>query len=142
VYDGPGTERGETLNPAALGSLSPEAWSELRLVVAPCFRLHQFGHPVHEYWSARKDGGEPAPSAPRSIKLAINRRDYVVEKRELADAEFVLLEEITRGASLADAIAAAMESAADATLVESQIGGWFARWSSDGYFCTFTNHSD
>ncbi len=139
VYDGPGMEHGGRLNPAELGNTPPAAWSQLRLTLAPCLRLHRFDHPVHEYWADRKDGGEPAPCGPRSTKLAINRRDYVVEQCELADAEFELLSEIARGASLSEAIAAALASAAEGALVESQIGAWFARWAGDGYFSEFSD---
>jgi hypothetical protein len=141
VYDGPGTERGGTLNPAELGNIPPGAWGQLRLTLAPSLRLHEFDHAVHEYWAARKDGGEPAPCGPRSTKLAINRRDYVVERCELSDAEFALLTEIARGASLAEAIAVALASVAEPELVESQIGAWFARWAGEGYFSEFSDPS-
>jgi Putative DNA-binding domain len=141
VYDGPGTEHGGTLNPAELGNIPAEAWSHLRLTLAPCCRLHRFDHPVHEYWADRKDGGEPEPCGPRSTKLAINRRDYVVERCELTDAEFALLSEIARGASLSEAIAVALASAAQRAQVESQIGAWFARWAGEGYFSRFSDGS-
>ncbi|MEX0679626.1 MAG: DNA-binding domain-containing protein [Pirellulales bacterium] len=135
VYDGPGTERGGTLDPTEVAEIPPTAWNRLRLVVAPCLRLHRFGHPVHEYWAARKDGTEPAPCGPRATWLAVNRRDFVVERRELAGAEFTLLAEIAGGATLAQAIAAAIApSTPEDGPVEPRLGAWFARWAGDGYF--------
>jgi len=139
VYDGPGTEQGGALEVEELGRIAPEAWGELRLTLSPCFRLHQFDHPVHEYWSARKDDCEPEPCQRRSTKLAIHRRDFVVEHRELADAQFALLGEIARGASLSEAISAAFASDAE---VESQLGGWFAQWAGDGYFSAVSDQPD
>lgn len=135
VYDGPGTERGGTLNPSELAKIPPTAWNRLRLVAAPCLRLHQFDHPVHEYWAGRKDGGEPVPCGPRATRLAINRRDYVVDRHELVVAEFTLLSKIAAGESLAQAIATALESSTpEDAPVEQQISVWFARWAGDGFF--------
>lgn len=133
VFDGPGTERGGTLQAGELAQMPPAAWNEMRLVPAPCLRVHCFDHPVHEYWSGWKDEQQPAAGQPRATHLAIHRRDYVVEHRELSGGEFALLAEIVGGASLAQAIARAVESAGGEPL-ESRIGETFARWAGDGYF--------
>lgn len=138
VYDGPGTERGETLSADQLAQIAPSAWDELRLVMAPSVRLVRYDHPVHEYWAERKDGGQPPPPAVRPSWLAIRRQDYIVERSELSSGEFALLAEIARRATLTEAIAAAMDPASPhAADVESQLGGWFARWAADGYFAGF-----
>jgi hypothetical protein len=134
VYDGPGTEEGALLQPDELARIAPSQWDRLRLRLAPCLRLARFDHPVHEYWAARKDGGEPGPSVPRPAWLAIHRRDYVVEPAEVSCAEFALLAAIAEGETLWGAIAAALAAApADADL-EARLGDWFARWTSAGYF--------
>lgn len=134
VYDGPGTEGGGALDPDALQQLPPEAWGELQLWVAPSLRLHRFEHPVHVYWTRRKDDEEPEPCEPQPTKLALSRQDYVVERAELSDAEFALLEQIVAGATLGEAIGAAIEAAGDGERVETQIGNWFANWTGRGYF--------
>jgi hypothetical protein len=134
VYDGPGTEGAETLSPDALAAVLPEAWGGLRLTVAPSLRLLEFAHPVHESWAARKDGGEPAPPEPRRSWLAVHRRDFMVERAELLAAEHAVLTAIATGASLADALAAVAGTPA----LESQLGGWFARWTAAGYFTGLT----
>jgi len=135
VYDGPGTERLGALSPAELSRIPRAKWNDLRLIAAPCLRLHVFSHPVHEFWAARKDGGEPAPCEPSPTRLAINRRHYVVERHELAEAEFLLLSRLVGGAPLGDAVRAVLELLpAEAATLESQIGSWFARWAQEGYF--------
>jgi hypothetical protein len=135
VYDGPGTEHGEALRPEDLANIALPAWEELRLVVAPCLRLEPFDHPVHEYWAARKDGGEPCPPGPLPTRLAIYRRDFVVEHRELADVEFPLLSAIAAGSTLAQAIAAAIDSSTrGGAEFEGSLAEWFRHWAADGYF--------
>jgi hypothetical protein len=135
VYDGPGTERSGTFSATDVAGMQPETWANLRLVAAPCLRLFQFEHPVHQFWAARKDGGEPTACQPRPTALAVSRRDYVVERQELAEAEFALLERLVRGETVGQAIAAALESSpSQGQMVERQIGRWFARWASAGYF--------
>jgi hypothetical protein len=138
VYDGPGTEGGAALTPERLATIAPSSWDELRLIAAPSLRLERFDHPVHAYWAARKDGGEPPASPPRPTWLAVFRRDYVVEHSELSSDEFALLSAIASGASLSQAIAATMASSRPGGAdLESRLGGWFARWASDGYFVGF-----
>jgi hypothetical protein len=138
VYDGPGTERGKTLSPDQLARLAPAAWDEVRLIAAPCLRLERFEHPVHEFWAARKDGGQPPASAPRPTWLAIHRRDYVVERSELPRDAFALLAQIARGATLSQAIAAALASSTTGGAnLETQLAGWFAQWAADGFFVGF-----
>jgi hypothetical protein len=135
VYDGPGTEQSGMLSATEVAQIPPAKWADLRLVAAPCLRLHVFAHPVHEFWMARKDGGKPAACEPRPTWLAINRRNYLVERHELSEAEFLLLTRLVGGATLEEAVRATIESLpAGASSIESQISGWFARFARDGYF--------
>ncbi len=133
VYDGPGTEHDGPLDANHLAELAPEAWGDLRLIAAPCLRLHRFDHAVSGYWGAQKDGAEPSMGMPRPSWLAIGRRDFVVERHELTEPQFAILEAIVGGDPLAKAIAnAAQREAGD---IENQIGGWFADWMGAGFFC-------
>jgi hypothetical protein len=132
VFDGPGSEGHPPLDRAKLAHIPPADWGRLRLVTAPSLKLRRFEHPVHTYWSALKEGLEPAAPEPRAVQLAISRRDFVVERRELSPSEFALLEQLVAGATLADAIALASERA-DASAVERSLAEWFADWTRDLY---------
>ncbi len=142
VYDGPGTETCGSLCPEQLAALAPEAWPEIRLVPAPCLRLFSFGHDVSGYWGARKDELTPPAPMPRRHWLAICRRDYVVERYELDQPRFVLLEALVEGARLAEALAAASNHAASrrttADAFEARLTTWFAQWMAGGFFATLT----
>jgi hypothetical protein len=135
VYDGPGTEKSGAFDPSAVARIPAEKWNDLRLVAAPCVRLHRFRHAVHEFWEARKEGGAPTACEPHATRLAITRRNYVVERHELGEAEFALLGALVGGMALGEAIVAALGALpADAPSIESQLGEWFARWTGGGYF--------
>lgn len=135
VYDGAGTEQTGALDPVRLAALEPEAWQEIRLAPAPCLRLLAFGHDVSGYWGDRKDDLEPAMPPPERHWLAICRRDFMVERYELDEPQFVLLEALARGETLPAAIAAA-SAAAPVTELEARLSGWFAGWMAGGFFAT------
>ncbi len=135
VYDGPGTEQSGPLDASLLTELPAEAWGDLRLIAAPCLRLHQFAHPVSAYWGAQKDGANPRGGEPKPSWLAINRREFVVERHELSAVQFALLEALAEGSPLAQALdaAAALPEAAEEE-IEAQLGPWFAGWMAAGFF--------
>ncbi len=134
VFDGPGTEQSGTLAAADLGSMAPEQWATARLVAAPCLRLHQFEHPVSDFWEDCTGGAEPAACEPRRDWLAINRRDYVVERHALSGEQHSLLSGMVAGQPLAAAIERAAAATQDAEAFETQLGGWFADWAAHGFF--------
>ncbi|MCZ6795051.1 MAG: DNA-binding domain-containing protein, partial [Planctomycetota bacterium] len=51
VFDGPGSERSGTLQPADLESISADDWPRCRLELVPCLRLLEFRYPVNEYYT-------------------------------------------------------------------------------------------
>jgi len=134
VYDGPGTERGGSLDPAALLAIGPDAWGEVRLTPAPCLRLHALGHDVSSFWGEAKDGSAPAAPRPERAWLAITRRDYVVERHALSEPQFVLLSALCEGEPLSVAIERALSKEADPAALLGQLGQWFAVWAAHGFF--------
>jgi Putative DNA-binding domain len=135
VFDGEGTERGGTLQAAELAQIPLERWDGMRLRPAPCLRVRQFEHPIHEYWTAWKDECQPDACRPRATRLAIHRRDYVVEHHELSGGQFAMLAQIVGGASLARAIGRAVASVGpDEEPLEPRLGKTFACWAEAGYF--------
>jgi hypothetical protein len=133
VYDGPGTEASGALEPASLAALEPEAWQEIRLRSAPCLRLFAFDHDVSSYWGDRKDELSPVAPAAERHWLAICRREFVVERFELDEPQYVLLDALVRGETLPAAISVASSRAPVAEL-EASLAGWFAGWMAGGFF--------
>ncbi len=135
VYDGPGTEQSGPLDASRLADLPADAWGDLRLIAAPCLRLHRFAHSVSAYWGAQKNGEEPRVGGPEPSWVAINRREFVVERHELSPVQFALIEALADGKALSQAIAAAAAlPEAEIANVESQLGPWFAGWMAVGFF--------
>jgi hypothetical protein len=128
VFDGRGVEGEPLFDAAALAAISTERWLQTRLMPVPCLRLLRLRTPAHEYYSAARDGREPAPPAPRDTFLAVTRREYVVRHHPLHPAEFTVLEALVAGRTVGEAIETA------AALSAALLGGWFQRWAANGFF--------
>lgn len=135
VYDGPGIERGGALDPESLSQIDAADWENVRLVLAPCVRLCQFEHPVHEVWAAAKDGAMPEACAARSCRVMIHRRHYVVERHELSAGQFALIEALADGCSLAESIGRGLRETGLPTDDSARLlHAWFADWMRLGIF--------
>ena len=134
VFDAVGTERGGALTAEDLARVPAEGWADLRLKLAPCVRLHVFEHPVHEFWSAVKQGESPSALTPRATRLALGRRNFQVERQELSPLEFALLAGIAAGSPLGPAIAAAVETLGEDEPLTADLSRSFARWATAGLF--------
>jgi hypothetical protein len=135
VFDSPGTEDRPLFDARQLTRISAADWPTLRLVAAPCLRLRTLAHPIHAYWNALKGGGRPSPPVARETFLAINRRDYAIERHELTGGQFALLASLCQGDALAEAIAAAVRATGgDGGTLERELREWFAQWTRLGFF--------
>lgn len=135
VFDGPGAERLELLDPRQLASIGPDRWADVRLTCVPCLRIVEFDFPVQEYYLALRRGEEPLPPERRATRLAITRRDYVVRHRPLAEQEAAILRALHAGTSIGEAIEPAMpHTETELPAFAAQLQAWFRLWSSEGYF--------
>ncbi len=135
VFDGPGIETIEALSVETLLAVPEARRSEMRLVPAPCLRLMQFSYPVHQYATAVRNGLKPEAPVPEPTWLVITRRDYVVRRLPVACAAYSILERLAAGASLGEAIeAAVLASAATSLPTADQLWSWFRDWILSGYF--------
>jgi hypothetical protein len=138
VFDGPGVEKEKLLSGADLLAISPGQWAQTRLIPVICLTLMKFRYPVNGYYTAMRKAAEGEtiePPAAGEQFLALNRRDYVVRRIELTRPQFVLLEAIVAGRTLAAAIGAAAEivDATDEELAE-MLREWFCDWTKAGMF--------
>lgn len=133
VFNGPGIEQIRTLQTEDLQHIGPEIWSRCRLNPIPCLRLEQYGFPVHEYASAIRKQQEPEgfPAAERTW-LVITRRDYIVRRTPVSEAEFAVLGWLCEGLEIEETIERAIETFSGQ--IEPDIPEWFRDWATAGYF--------
>lgn len=128
VYDGPGVE-GRTLpGPRDVLAIPADRLSEVRPVPVPCLRLHAFRYPVHAYWLAVREGGEPDLPAPAASFAAMTRRDFRVVLHEVSREAYELLGALDGERSMAEAL-----DRAGQTLTPAARDG-LADWAGKGFF--------
>lgn len=126
-----------------LGALSDEAWQQARMVFHPALRLLQVRYPVGGLRKALRDKSNSAPvaiPAPEAQQLLLYRAaDLTLQCKAMPLVGFRLLERLLRGESLATACeGVALADPSSATLLESQIGEWFAEWTRIGLIVEVT----
>lgn len=134
VFDGPGIEQAPLLTPETLNAISPEAWPELKLQMAPCFRLCQFQFPVHEYITSVRKEEAPSIPEPETTYLAITRRNFVVRRETVSEPEYFLLSRLQQGQRVGEAIAELVEADFPGTdELATQLRQWFAHWTAAAF---------
>lgn len=140
VFDGPGIERLETLQLDDLLTIPPDRRQQVRFQTAPCLRLATFRFPVQDFASAVRNRDEdsteeiPIPDA-CATRLAVSRIGYRVRRWSLSETEYRLLEKLTAGASLQEAIATAfVDSEKPDETIAANLREWFTEWSAAGFF--------
>lgn len=136
VFDGPGIENERPLTAEDFARIPPEVWPEVKLVVAPCFRLIQLQFPVHEYITALRENREPEMPAPDRTWLAVTRRNFVVRRNPVTPVQYALLEALASGAQVGKAIESVAESQPDLDLEQfaGELRDWFHEWSAARLF--------
>jgi hypothetical protein len=121
VFDGPGSEETPPLDVGEIDGISADQWHDLRMIASPDLRLLAFRFPIDQYYTAVKQDQSPDWPEPRPTWLAIHRRDYVVRRVPLEEAEHHLLSALVAGQSLGEALTATNASA-------EQVATWFGDW--------------
>lgn len=135
VFDGPGIEQETLLTADALNSIKPEEWPELSLKMAPCFRLLQFQFPVHEFITNVRKGNAPQIPEQQITCLAITRRNYIVRREEITQAEYFLLSKLQQGLKVGEAITHFAESGLmEPEELGAKLHEWFKHWTTAAFF--------
>lgn len=135
VFDGEGAEARRLLAREDLSSVMPESWPSARLLVVPCLRLVRLRFPVHEFISAVRRGESPTLPPPRATRLVVSRRDYVVRRVSVGEAEYAALSALAAGSAVGDALAEATRVwTGNEDDLPAAVRGWFADWAAAGYF--------
>lgn len=138
VFDGPGSEGTPPGDFSSLERLSPEEFARGRVLTSPSLRLLAFQFPVSDYWGRLKQEGAAPPPKAQSTWLALVRVDYVVRRHELSEPEFLILQGLQSGRSVADSIAdGAGRFIGDPSELAGRLGQWFADWRRGGLVTAF-----
>lgn len=120
---------------STLMNLTPDAFGAARLQRRAASALLAFSYPVNAWLSAQREGKNPPCPAPQATFLYLYRHRNHVQRVELDEPEFLLLQAMAAekpiGAVL-DAVIAAHPH--HAKVVAANIQQWFARWLSQGFF--------
>lgn len=131
AFDG---EDAPDLDLAALAAMPEDAWSTARVVLQPSIQRLQLRHPAHDYRIAVRKGDCPARPQARDVWLVVYRGPEVLHCLEVEPGAFALLEELARGAPLAEACErAAASSGAPLETFQSELGAWFQTWTRLGW---------
>lgn len=133
VFDGPGPERATSPATDFLIGMTAEQFVEARLQIAPWVRLIALQFPVHDYVSAVRTGQSPEIPDAAPTWLVVTRRDYRVRRIAVSEAEFIVLAELQRGASVGAALHALANSNPADEPTAGEIERWFRAWTVAGY---------
>ncbi|MBX7166069.1 MAG: DNA-binding domain-containing protein [Pirellulales bacterium] len=134
VFDGPGIENEPPTFAEQFAALDPAQAEQARFELACCVRLLAFEYPVSEYFTAFKRGATPELPERQATWLAVTRRDYVVRRYPLSSEQYALLTALQSGASLGDALAAALATGLEEDRLAAALKAWFAQWAHDRFF--------
>lgn len=146
VFDGPGSESLAMLDADALAAIPADRWPDVRLALAPGFKLRHFRHRLNDYYTQvrRAESGTDVPYPEEGDQfVAFHRRNYVVRRYELSRAQWSVLVALSSGRSLDESLRRAL---VDSTVVEEDLAasltGWFRLWTSEGFFQGIDDHSE
>lgn len=136
VFDGPGVEQQPTLDASQLQSIRPEDWPAACLTPAPCLRLLEFATPVSRWYTEFRAGRDAAIPPGEPSYLALSRREYVVQRHELSQAQYALLSRLVAGETIGAAINNHLAATDDDDIdqLAASLQNWFSQWAAAGYF--------
>lgn len=128
-------EAGAGVTAADIARIAPERWPEVRFRLHPTMHLLALGHDALAIVHAVKNHAPVPEPEPRRTFAAVWRQGFTVWRQPLAEAAYVILTELRRGAALGAAMEAAAEGWTGAEEeLEASIYQWFSAWLDDGYF--------
>lgn len=138
IFDGPGLEKEEPMTLPDFASIPQDDWLSLRFRTAPCLRLLEFSYPVNSHYTAVRGSDDEmhlAFPARKTSFLALSRRDFIVRRYPLNEAQFLLLQSFSDGESLGEALDRLLRlGAASPESLERDLVRWFHDWAAERCF--------
>lgn len=126
------------LDASALAAIPPDQWANAHFVTSGALRLLRFEHPVNRVYAASKMNGEAATVPERApTALAVYRKEHLLWRMELSPAMLAVLEPLTKGQTLGEALGAIEETITDPAALEDlgkNLMVWFREWVTAGFF--------
>ena len=135
VFD---AERSELLSTDDVLAVPKESWAEARLQTIPALRLMRFEWPVNAYLTDQRQERSPeAPAQPCETRLVVWRKQWKTWRLELEPAPFAILEALSGGLPLGEALEEAAGQAEIGPEELQHLGDWFQVWSGEGMLARF-----
>ena len=126
------------LDASALASLPPEAWGTARFVTSGALRILRFDYPVNRVFIDSRMNDVPATlPEPEATAVAVYRKEHVLWRMSLTPGMLAVLEPLTKGQTLGEALGAVEETVTDpAALADlgANLMVWFREWVAAGFF--------
>lgn len=127
------------LKPEHLAHLTPEALLSYPLKLREASTLLHFSTQVNALYRAIKEQSSCQETEVSPVFLAVYRHEEEVFRLELEEIEFHLLQILSSGVCLGDALEALHTEKFthirfDDALIENNLSGWFSRWLHNGLF--------
>ena len=126
------------LDASALASLPPEQWANARFAASDALRLVRFAYPVNEVFIASRMNDVLATlPEPRPTALAVYRKEHLLWRMDLTPGMLAVLEPLTKGQTLGEALGAIEETITDPGALEDlgkNLMIWFREWVAAGFF--------
>ncbi|HET9930506.1 MAG TPA: DNA-binding domain-containing protein [Polyangiaceae bacterium] len=121
----------EALSLERLAQLPADEWALARFTPNASLRLLEFTHPVNAFYQAYRDELPPPTPVDERTWMAVCRLGTSVWRFDLCSARFGLLEQLSRGVPLGEALERA--GSRDGVSPDDVLA-WFAKWIQDGFF--------
>ena len=129
-------EETPALTPEAIAAVPAAAWEGARLHPIAAFRLLAVRHPVSTFVDA--DGGNAPQRGRRAGGVAVYRRGYGVYRLDLSPPAHALLEALTAGATIGEAVGRALARRGRGSVAAEDLHRWFREWVAAGIFRAVT----
>ncbi len=125
------------LSPESLNGISVEDFGEMRLKLRTAHKLLCFDYQINDFLTLARAGDNlPPVPLPTSSWLLVLRHNNEVQRHNLSEQEFSLLQNISSGKNVSDALDATIdEHESHAAIIINNLQDWFANWVTNGVFC-------
>lgn len=125
----------EPLFPESVSEISAEDFGEMTLKLRTACRLLRFNHQVSDWLTLARAGNNPPLPPSKPSCLLVVRHNNEVQRHNLSEQEFSLLQNLASGKNVSDALDITLdEYESDAEIIINNLQRWFVNWVTNGVF--------
>jgi len=133
VFDGPGFESRDPLNPDSFAQIDPQDFLNCRFKTVPCLLLIDFVFPINSYFTAVRQSPDTPLPIPEPSWLALSRINFVVRRVPLSQLQFAMLQSLQNGKSVSEVIEAGLSTIEEPIETEEPIREAFLKFSREQF---------